>query len=166
MLYTAACVLLSRCAAGSSYAGVSLTGGSNSSAGCCSISGGVNTAVSHQAEVMVVDQGSSLGQIPGTAGAGQGPWVSSASAAAGAHSTTGHSGGSRGSSGQAGGQGVQGSGGGGGGGGGGGTGGVRVGRPAVGPWCTTYSTTFVQQEAFKGLMREFQEAALQRQQGR
>ena len=44
--------------------------------------------------------------------------------------------------------------------------GARVGRPAVGPWCTTYSSTFVQQEAFKGLMQQFKEVALQRQQQR
>jgi hypothetical protein len=36
----------------------------------------------------------------------------------------------------------------------------------VGPWCTTYSSTFVQQEAFKGLMQQFKEVALQRQQQR
>lgn len=156
---TLLCVIMSRCAAGSSYAGVPLSGGCNSSAGCSS-AGGVNAAVAHQAEVMVVGQGGSQGQLPGTAGGGQGPWVSSASAAAGAHSHTGRSNGGQGSSGHAG---VQG---GGGSGGGGVGGGVRVGRPAVGPWCTSYSTTFVQQEAFKGMMREFQEAALQRQQGR
>lgn len=128
------------------------------------MTGSGKTAVRHQAEVMVVDQGGSAGQLLGTAGGGQGLWPSSAGAAADGHSTGGHSTGGHAtgchvSSGQAGGQN-------GGGGGGGGGSGVRVWRPAVGPWCTTYSTTFVQQEAFKGLMREFQEAALQRQQGR
>jgi hypothetical protein len=43
---------------------------------------------------------------------------------------------------------------------------ARVGRPAVGPWCTTYSTTFVQQEAYTSLMQQFREAALQRQRGK
>jgi hypothetical protein len=123
--------------------------------------GSAANAVSHTAEVMVVDQGGSVGQLPGTAAGAQGMWpVSDGAAAAGGHSYGGHSTGghtstgSQASAGHAGGQ--NGSAG----------GGVRVGRPAVGPWCTTYSTTFVQQEAFKGLMREFQEAALQRQQGR
>lgn len=40
---------------------------------------------------------------------------------------------------------------------------ARVGQPAIGPWCTTYSTTFVQQEAYNSLMQQFREAAQQRQ---
>jgi len=46
----------------------------------------------------------------------------------------------------------------------GGVGGVRVGRPAIGPWSSTYASTFVQQEAYHSLMQQFKEAALQRQQ--
>jgi hypothetical protein len=37
-----------------------------------------------------------------------------------------------------------------------------VGRPAVGPWRTTYSSTFVQQDAYDRLMQQFSDAAKKR----